>query len=57
SVFCFDADFPVADSKYLKIAFGAVFKMLLFNPLVVSMKDLSRNLKLTMLNSSLGEDC
>ncbi|GJV06611.1 hypothetical protein Tco_1344267 [Tanacetum coccineum] len=54
---CFDADFLVADSKYMKVAFGVGFKMLLFNPLVLSTKDLSRNLKLTMSNSSLGEDC
>ncbi|GKC19966.1 hypothetical protein Tco_1022116, partial [Tanacetum coccineum] len=53
---CLDADFLVADSKYMKVAFGVGFKMLLFNPLVCSMKDLSRNLKLTMSNSSLGED-
>ncbi|GJZ42362.1 hypothetical protein Tco_0589248 [Tanacetum coccineum] len=52
-----DADFLVADSKYMKVAFGDGFKMLLFNPLVISMKDLSRNLKLTVSNSSLGEDC
>ncbi|GKA06356.1 hypothetical protein Tco_0685580 [Tanacetum coccineum] len=54
---CLDADFLVADSKYMMVAFGVVFKMLLFNPLVFSTKDLSRNLKLTMSNSSLGEDC
>ncbi|GJR21442.1 putative ribonuclease H-like domain-containing protein [Tanacetum coccineum] len=54
---CFNADFLVADSKFMKVAFGVGFKMLLFNPLVFSMKDLSRNLKLTMSNSSLGEDC
>ncbi|GJY62779.1 putative ribonuclease H-like domain-containing protein [Tanacetum coccineum] len=54
---CFDADFLVADSKYMKVAFGVGFKMLLFNPLVLSTKDLSRNLKLTVSNSSLGEDC
>ncbi|GJY65562.1 hypothetical protein Tco_0467800 [Tanacetum coccineum] len=53
---CFDADFLVADSKFMKVAFGVGFKMLLFNPLVLSTKDLSRNLKLTMSNSSLGED-
>ncbi|GJV60453.1 anticodon-binding aminoacyl-tRNA synthetase, class 1a [Tanacetum coccineum] len=53
---CLDADFLVADSKFMKVAFGVGFKMLLFNPLVFSMKDLSRNLKLTMSNSSLGED-
>ncbi|GJX36174.1 hypothetical protein Tco_0247731 [Tanacetum coccineum] len=54
---CLDADFLVADSTYLKVAFGVGFKMLLFNPLVLSTKDLSRNLKLTASNSSLGEDC
>ncbi|GJV67854.1 anticodon-binding aminoacyl-tRNA synthetase, class 1a [Tanacetum coccineum] len=54
---CFDADFLVADSKFMKVAFGDGFKMLLFNPLVCSTKDLSRNLKLTASNSSLGEDC
>ncbi|GKE01914.1 hypothetical protein Tco_1389897 [Tanacetum coccineum] len=32
-------------SKYMKVAFGVGFKMLLFNPLVLSTKDLSRNLK------------
>ncbi|GJS95403.1 hypothetical protein Tco_0802371 [Tanacetum coccineum] len=53
---CLDADFLVADSKFMKVAFGVGFKMLLFNPLVLSTKDLSRNLKLTMSNSSLGED-
>ncbi|GKA85345.1 hypothetical protein Tco_0806999, partial [Tanacetum coccineum] len=53
---CLDADFLVADSKFMKVAFGDGFKMLLFNPLVCSTKDLSRNLKLTMSNSSLGED-
>ncbi|GJZ85437.1 hypothetical protein Tco_0650776 [Tanacetum coccineum] len=52
-----DADFLVADSKFMKVAFGVDFKILLFNPLVFSTKDLSRNLKLTMSNSSLGEDC
>ncbi|GKE19526.1 hypothetical protein Tco_1427103 [Tanacetum coccineum] len=51
-----DVDFLVADSKFMKVAFGDGFKMSLFNPLVISMKDLSRNLKLTMSNSSLGED-
>ncbi|GKB77123.1 hypothetical protein Tco_0944018, partial [Tanacetum coccineum] len=51
-----NADFLVADSKFLKVAFGVDDKMLLFNPLVFSMTDLSRNLKLTMSNSSLGED-
>ncbi|GJY76473.1 hypothetical protein Tco_0481589 [Tanacetum coccineum] len=50
------ADFLVADSKFMKVAFGVDFKMLLFNPLVFSTKDLSRNLKLTVSNSSLGED-
>ncbi|GJU91417.1 hypothetical protein Tco_1303840 [Tanacetum coccineum] len=54
---CIDADFLVADSTYLKVAFGVSLKMLLFNPLVLSTKDLSRNLKLTASNSSLGEDC
>ncbi|GKE17000.1 hypothetical protein Tco_1424577, partial [Tanacetum coccineum] len=54
---CLHADFLVADSKHMKVAFGVIFKMLLFNPLVFSTKDLSRNLKLTMSNSSLGEDC
>ncbi|GJS13411.1 putative reverse transcriptase domain-containing protein, partial [Tanacetum coccineum] len=53
---CFVADFLVADSTFLKVAFGVGFKMLLFNPLVLSTKDLSRNLKLTASNSSLGED-
>ncbi|GJX57036.1 hypothetical protein Tco_0286933 [Tanacetum coccineum] len=53
---CFDADFLVTDSKFLKVAFGVRFKMLLFNPLVISTKDLSRNLKLTMSNSSIRED-
>ncbi|GKA76640.1 reverse transcriptase domain-containing protein, partial [Tanacetum coccineum] len=53
---CLDADFLVADSKFMKVAFGVGFKMLLFNPLVFSTKDLSRNLKLTVSNSSLGED-
>ncbi|GJV44692.1 hypothetical protein Tco_1429228, partial [Tanacetum coccineum] len=48
---CFDADFLVADSKFMKVAFGDGFKMLLFNPLVCSTKDLSRNLKLTASNS------
>ncbi|GJY17356.1 hypothetical protein Tco_0388847 [Tanacetum coccineum] len=52
-----DADCLVADSKFMKVAFGVVFKILLFNPLVFSTKDLSRNLKLTVSNSSLGEDC
>ncbi|GJS53670.1 putative ribonuclease H-like domain-containing protein [Tanacetum coccineum] len=33
---CFDADFLVADSKFIKVAFGDSFKMLLFNPLVCS---------------------
>ncbi|GKF18229.1 hypothetical protein Tco_0063147, partial [Tanacetum coccineum] len=54
---CFIADFLVADSTFLTVAFGVGFKKLLFNPLVLSTKDLSRNLKLTALNSSLGEDC
>ncbi|GJR19340.1 hypothetical protein Tco_0967867 [Tanacetum coccineum] len=54
---CFDADFLVADSKYMKVTFGVGFKMLLINPLVLSTKDLFRNLKLTVSNSSLGEDC
>ncbi|GJV08396.1 hypothetical protein Tco_1346052 [Tanacetum coccineum] len=54
---CLDADFLVVDSKFIKVACGDGFKMLLFNPLVISTKDLSRNLKLTMSNSSLGEDC
>ncbi|GJY01162.1 hypothetical protein Tco_0359314, partial [Tanacetum coccineum] len=54
---CLDADFLVADSKYMKVDFGVGFKMLLFNPLVFSTTDLSRNLKLTVSNSSLGEDC
>ncbi|GJV78233.1 putative ribonuclease H-like domain-containing protein [Tanacetum coccineum] len=40
-----DANFLVADSKFMKIAFGDGFKMLLINPLVCSTKDLSRNLK------------
>ncbi|GJU37327.1 hypothetical protein Tco_1185681 [Tanacetum coccineum] len=31
---CLDADFLVADSKYMKVAFGVGFKMLLFHPLV-----------------------
>ncbi|GJZ35007.1 hypothetical protein Tco_0580824 [Tanacetum coccineum] len=53
---CLDVDFLVADSKFMKVAFGVDFKMLLFNPLVFSTKDLSRNLKLTVSNSSLGED-
>ncbi|GJR06304.1 ribonuclease H-like domain-containing protein [Tanacetum coccineum] len=53
---CLDADFLVAVSKFMMVAFGDGFKMLLFNPLVISTKDLSRNLKLTMSNSSLGED-
>ncbi|GJT99547.1 hypothetical protein Tco_1109886 [Tanacetum coccineum] len=30
---CFDADFLVADSTFMKVAFGVSFKMLLFNPL------------------------
>ncbi|GJS41595.1 RNA-directed DNA polymerase, eukaryota [Tanacetum coccineum] len=53
---CFTTVFLVADSKFMKVAFGVGFKMLLFNPLVISTEDLSRNLKLTMSNSSLGED-
>ncbi|GKD33823.1 hypothetical protein Tco_1249332, partial [Tanacetum coccineum] len=32
---CFDADFLVADSKFMKVTFGDGFKMLLFNPLIV----------------------
>ncbi|GJT90780.1 hypothetical protein Tco_1079625 [Tanacetum coccineum] len=52
-----DANCLVADSKFMKVAFGVDFKILLFNPLVFSTKDLSRNLKLTVSNSSLGEDC
>ncbi|GJY87671.1 hypothetical protein Tco_0502299 [Tanacetum coccineum] len=40
-----DADFLVADSKFMKVAFGVGFKMLLFNPLAFTKKDLSRNLK------------
>ncbi|GJV75430.1 hypothetical protein Tco_1507014 [Tanacetum coccineum] len=40
-----DAEFHVADSEFIKVAFGVGFKMLLFNPLVFSKKDLSRNLK------------
>ncbi|GJS17761.1 hypothetical protein Tco_0412233 [Tanacetum coccineum] len=44
-----DADCLVADSKFMKVAFGVDFKILLFNPLVFSTKDLSRNLKLTVL--------
>ncbi|GJU16111.1 hypothetical protein Tco_1144077 [Tanacetum coccineum] len=56
----------VADSELLKVAVFGIhavteyafgFKLLLFNPLVLSKTDLSRNLKLTMSNSSLGEDC
>ncbi|GJV25185.1 hypothetical protein Tco_1377880 [Tanacetum coccineum] len=31
-----DADFLVADSKFMKVAFGVGFKMLLFNPLEVT---------------------
>ncbi|GJV45554.1 hypothetical protein Tco_1430090 [Tanacetum coccineum] len=30
---CLDADFLVADSKFMKVAFGVGFKMLLFNPI------------------------
>ncbi|GJQ90167.1 hypothetical protein Tco_0001306 [Tanacetum coccineum] len=33
---CLDADFLVADSKFMKVAFGDGFKMLLFNPLLVT---------------------
>ncbi|GKD82574.1 hypothetical protein Tco_1349413, partial [Tanacetum coccineum] len=33
---CFDADFLVAVSKFIKVAFGVGFKMLLFNPLIVT---------------------
>ncbi|GKA62242.1 hypothetical protein Tco_0761761 [Tanacetum coccineum] len=33
---CLDADFLVADSKFMKVAFGVGFKMLLFNPLIVT---------------------
>ncbi|GJV22854.1 hypothetical protein Tco_1375549 [Tanacetum coccineum] len=33
---CLDADFLVADSKFMKVAFGDGFKMLLFNPLIVT---------------------
>ncbi|GJZ71088.1 hypothetical protein Tco_0634939, partial [Tanacetum coccineum] len=33
---CLDADFLVADSKFMKVAFGDSFKMLLFNPLLVT---------------------
>ncbi|GJZ16307.1 hypothetical protein Tco_0551984 [Tanacetum coccineum] len=54
---CFTTVFLVADLKFMKVAFGVGFKMLLINPLVFSTEDLSRNLKLTMSNSSLGEDC
>ncbi|GJY00050.1 putative ribonuclease H-like domain-containing protein, partial [Tanacetum coccineum] len=42
---CLDADFLVVVSKFMKVAFGVGFKMLLFNPLPFSRKDLSRNLK------------
>ncbi|GJU62543.1 hypothetical protein Tco_1244378 [Tanacetum coccineum] len=52
---CLDVDFLVADLKFMKVTFRVGFKMLLFNPLVFLMQDLSRNLKLTMSNSSLGE--
>ncbi|GJW77278.1 hypothetical protein Tco_0138960 [Tanacetum coccineum] len=38
----------VADSKFMKVAFGVDFKILIFNPLVFSTKDLSRNLKSTV---------
>ncbi|GJR37590.1 hypothetical protein Tco_1213274 [Tanacetum coccineum] len=33
---CFNAVFLVADSKFMKVAFGVGFKMLLFNPLIVT---------------------
>ncbi|GJR33924.1 putative ribonuclease H-like domain-containing protein [Tanacetum coccineum] len=33
---CLDADFLVADSKFMKVAYEDSFKMLLFNPLVCS---------------------
>ncbi|GJX95743.1 putative reverse transcriptase domain-containing protein [Tanacetum coccineum] len=33
---CLDVDFLVADSKFMKVAFGDSFKMLLFNPLIVT---------------------
>ncbi|GKG27288.1 hypothetical protein Tco_0402991, partial [Tanacetum coccineum] len=48
----FDVEFHVAVKEY---AIG--FKMLLFNPLAFSKKDLSKNLKLIVSNLSLGEDC
>ncbi|GJV99773.1 hypothetical protein Tco_1555025 [Tanacetum coccineum] len=32
---CFNTVFLVADSKFIKVAFGVGFKMLLFNPLIV----------------------
>ncbi|GJQ95093.1 hypothetical protein Tco_0006232 [Tanacetum coccineum] len=54
---CLDADFLVADSKFMKVDFGDSFKMLLFNPLVCSTKDLSRNLKLTIKDLFGGEIC
>ncbi|GJU08856.1 hypothetical protein Tco_1125286 [Tanacetum coccineum] len=38
---------------FMKLAFESVSRCLLFHPLVFSMKDLSRNLKLTVSNSSL----
>ncbi|GJY80635.1 hypothetical protein Tco_0493386 [Tanacetum coccineum] len=50
----FDAEFQVADSVFIKVAFGVSFKMLLFNPLVFSTKDLSRNLKLTVVKVPAG---
>ncbi|GJV72346.1 hypothetical protein Tco_1492341 [Tanacetum coccineum] len=53
---CLDAVFLVADSKFLKVAFGVDFKILLFNPLVFSTKDLSRNLKLTVYVVPTGKD-
>ncbi|GJW46410.1 hypothetical protein Tco_0078056 [Tanacetum coccineum] len=51
-----DDDCLVADSKFLKVAFGVDFKILLFNPLVFSTKDLSRNLKLTVYVVPTGKD-
>ncbi|GKA75321.1 hypothetical protein Tco_0781699 [Tanacetum coccineum] len=51
-----DADCLVADSKFMKVAFGVDFKILLFNPLVFSTKDLSRNLKLTVYVVPTGKD-
>ncbi|GJR00865.1 hypothetical protein Tco_0523849, partial [Tanacetum coccineum] len=50
------ADCLVADSKFMKVAFGVDFKILLFNPLVFSTKDLSRNLKLTVYVVPTGKD-